>query len=143
MSHDVPAMPCIRCGDCADACPRRLQPQLLWQHARAGRGDRLVADGLDACVECGRCDAVCPSRLPLVTTFRAAKAGIAARTALLAQAAVSRARYEARGARLSRDAAERARRDEERKSAVATPDAVAAALARARAKRGAAPGDGT
>ena len=142
MAHDVSAMPCIRCGDCADACPRQLQPQLLWQHARGARADRLVDDGLDACIECGRCDAVCPSRLPLVATFRDAKAQIAARATLLAQAAVSRVRYEARGARLERDAAERARRDEERRSAVATPDAVAAALARARAKRGAAPGDG-
>lgn len=143
MSHDAPVLPCIRCGDCADACPRALQPQLLWQHARSGHADRLVADGLDTCVECGRCDAVCPSRLPLVATFRTAKAELAARAALLAQAAVSRARYEARGARLIRDAAERARRDEERKSAVATPDAVAAALARARAKRGTPPGGGT
>jgi len=135
-------MPCIRCGDCADACPRGLSPQLLWQHARAGRDDRLVADGLAACVECGRCDAVCPSGLPLVASFRAAKTEIAGRAALLAQAAVSRRRYEARGARLARDAAERARRDEERRDSVATPDAVAAALARARAKRAAAADDG-
>ena len=136
------AMPCIRCGDCADACPRRLSPQLLWQHALAARDDRLVADGLAACVECGRCDAVCPSGLPLMPTFRAAKTAIAERAALLAQAEVSRARYEARGARLQRDADERARRDAQRQDTVASPDAVAAALARARAKRAAAPDDG-
>ena len=143
MPHAVAALPCIRCGDCADACPRGLQPQLLWLHARGERHDRLVADGLDACVECGRCDSVCPSRLPLVAAFRDAKSAIAARAALMAQAAVSRARYDARGVRLQREADARARRDEVRKSAVATPDAVAAALARARAKRGPTPGGPT
>ena len=142
MPHDVPALACIRCGACADACPRGLLPQMLWLHALTGRDERLAADGLDRCIECGRCEDVCPSRLPLVPRFQAAKAQIAERSTRLAQADVSRARYEARGARLQREAAERTRRDAERKAAVATPDAVAAALARARAKRAAPPGEG-
>ena len=57
------------------------------------------------------------------------------RVALLARAAVSRERYAARLARLAREAEARAKLDAERRTTVATPDAVAAALARARARR--------
>ena len=60
------------------------------------------------------------------------------RAELLARAAVSRERYAARLARLARlarEAEDRAKLDEARRDTVATPDAVAAALARARARR--------
>ena len=57
------------------------------------------------------------------------------RAELLARAAVSRERYAARLARLAREAEHRAKLDEARRDTVATPDAVAAALARARARR--------
>ena len=57
------------------------------------------------------------------------------RAELLARAAVSRERYAARLAREAREAEDRAKLDEARRDTVATPDAVAAALARARARR--------
>ena len=57
------------------------------------------------------------------------------RAVLMARAAVSRERYVARLARLEREAQASAKLDAERKATVATPDAVAAALARARARR--------
>jgi electron transport complex protein RnfC len=136
----TPALPCIRCGDCADVCPPKLLPQQLLLHARGGRDDRLAAQGLWDCIECGCCDVACPSHIPLVSIFRDAKAAIAARERAAAAADAARTRYEARTARLQREAAERARRDAEREASVATPDAVAAALARARARRAAPPG---
>jgi electron transport complex protein RnfB len=65
------AQACINCGNCHPACPKDLQPQLLYWH----RYDptRAEEQRLDDCVECGRCDAVCPSELPLTNTFRATK----------------------------------------------------------------------
>lgn len=90
--------PCINCGDCSDACPRDLQPQLLhWFREDINRGKSLR---LDACIECRRCDAVCPSEIPLTPTFRIMKTR--EREADLAREAAQNAenRYEAREARL-------------------------------------------
>ena len=129
-------MPCIRCGDCADACPVRLLPQqLLWQ-ARAGRLDDARAQGLPDCIECGCCDLACPSHIPLTEIFRRAKGELVASDADVAAAAAAKARFEARQQRLAREAAEREARLAARKAA-ASPDAVAAALERARARKAA------
>ena len=57
------------------------------------------------------------------------------RAELLARAAVSRERYAARLARLARVAVDPAKLDEARRDTGATPHALAAALARARARR--------
>lgn len=130
-----PEMPCIRCGDCAPVCPARLLPQqLLWQ-VRADRLDRAVEQGLFDCIECGCCDLACPSHIPLTAAFRLGKDEQRARTVDAARAAAARERHESRQQRLERDAAERAQRDAERRRQSAAPDAVAAALERARAKR--------
>lgn len=132
-------MPCIRCGDCASACPSRLLPQqLLWQ-ARADRLDDAHAQGLFDCIECGCCDLVCPSHIPLTQQFRLAKSTLRARDAAAASAEAARQRFESRQQRLEREAAEREAKLAARKAA-ASPEAVAAALERARARRaGAAP----
>ncbi|WP_295363927.1 electron transport complex subunit RsxC [Arenimonas sp.] len=130
-------MPCIRCGDCASACPARLLPQqLLWQ-ARADRLDDAREQGLPDCIECGCCDLACPSHIPLTETFRRAKGALLARDADAADAAAAKARFEARQQRLEREAAEREARLAARKAAAASPEAVAAALERARARRAA------
>lgn len=139
--HDLRAtgdeMPCIRCGDCATACPVRLLPQqLLWQ-ARADRLDEARAQGLPDCIECGCCDLACPSHIPLTETFRRARGALLAAEADAAEAAAAKARFEARRQRLEREAAEREARLAARKAAAASPEAVAAALERARARRAA------
>lgn len=131
-----PEMPCIRCGDCAPVCPARLLPQqLLWQ-VRAERFDRAVDQGLFDCIECGCCDLACPSHIPLTAHFRHGKSEQRARGAEALRAEAARLRHESRQQRLEREAAERAARELARREAAASGDAVAAALERARARRG-------
>jgi electron transport complex protein RnfC len=131
-----PEMPCIRCGDCAPVCPARLLPQqLLWQ-VRAGRLDRAVDQGLFDCIECGCCDLACPSHIPLTAHFRHGKGERRVREAEAERADAARIRHESRQQRLEREAAERAARDAARRDAATSSDAVAAALERARARRG-------
>ena len=68
-----PELACIRCGFCADVCPSRLLPQLLYSQARAHRHSDLTKQGLADCIECGACAYVCPSNIPLVQYYVAAK----------------------------------------------------------------------
>ena len=128
-------MPCIRCGDCAAACPENLQPQLLLWDIRAGKLQHARDDGLLECSECGRCDAACPSHIPLLRQFRDAMTGIRERDAQALEANAARERFERRDARLEREAIERAERDVALTQQAASTDAVAAAIARAKAKR--------
>jgi Na+-translocating ferredoxin:NAD+ oxidoreductase subunit C len=62
---------CIRCGRCADVCPERLDPDLLFRLVERGMLSRANELGLGACTSCGACGYVCPSRLPLVAAFSA------------------------------------------------------------------------
>lgn len=128
-------MPCIRCGACIDVCPARVQPQQLVRQLRAGEFDLAETDGLFDCSECGRCDPVCPSRIPLLRTFQAGKDELRRRARRLAIADATRERHQSRQLRLQREAIEAAARQSERKAQVANPDAVAAALERAKARR--------
>lgn len=128
-------MPCIRCGDCAAACPENLQPQQLLVDLRAGKLMQAREHALLECSECGRCDAACPSRIPLLSQFRAAMATIHDRDTLLKEAHAARERFENRARRLEREALERAERDSALTQQAASTDAVAAAIARAKAKR--------
>ncbi|MFT3806679.1 electron transport complex subunit RsxC [Arenimonas sp.] len=135
LRDETQQLPCIRCGDCARDCPAQLQPQELFRHWRANNLDRAGNDGLFDCIECGCCDLVCPSHIPLTQRFREAKQEISAQRARTQRADDSRRRFEARNARLARDAAERAQRDADRSKRGASADAVAAAIERAKAKR--------
>lgn len=103
-----PAMPCIRCGACADACPVELLPQQLYWYGRVANWDRLADYHLADCVECGCCDFVCPSRIPLVQHFRASKSRLAALNRERQRADHARARFEARQLRMQREQQERA-----------------------------------
>ncbi len=130
-----PEMPCIRCGDCASACPARLLPQML---LRQVRGDDLAGaqdQGLFDCIECGCCDLVCPSHIPLTRQFRQAKFDLRVGAVEAERALEARDRHLARQQRLERESAERAERDQARRSPGAGADAVAAALERARTRR--------
>lgn len=130
-------LPCIRCGDCATACPSRLQPQLLHARLKASDGGDLagaVALGLAACIECGACDAVCPSAIPLTAGFVAARQAARLGQHQRAQAEAAKRRFEQRVERLQREADEAAQQQAQRVKRVS--GAAAAALAKARAKRG-------
>lgn len=69
-----PSLPCIRCGECAIACPAYLLPQEIYRQAVNGSRRGAQALGLKDCIECGCCDYVCPSQIPLTATFIAVKA---------------------------------------------------------------------
>ncbi len=146
-----PAMPCIRCGDCADVCPMTLQPQQLYWHARARDFDDLRRNGLFDCIECGACAYVCPSHIPLVGIYRHAKSAIRAADREQEQAEAARQRYAFRQARLERERRERDERRRRKKEALQTgardadkPDKKAeiqAAIARARERKRGGPRD--
>ncbi|HEX7080098.1 MAG TPA: electron transport complex subunit RsxC [Gammaproteobacteria bacterium] len=131
---------CIRCGDCASACPARLQPQELLVAAGAGDFARLEALGLDDCIECGCCDVVCPSHIVLTERFRAAKRAHAAHVRRLELSAESEERYRRRERRIE-DAESRARAAQEalkaklRADEAARREAIEAAVERARRRK--------
>jgi Na+-translocating ferredoxin:NAD+ oxidoreductase subunit C len=112
------AMPCIRCGECAEACPAQLLPQQLYWHARAGELDRLDEYHLFDCIECGCCDVACPSQLPLTQYFRFAKTELWARDRDRTRSDLARERFEARRARLDREQQARQRRLDEKARAI-------------------------
>ncbi len=66
--------PCIHCGECLSACPKKLNPTQMGLLA-AKREYDVMADrfSLGECFECGCCSYVCPSHIPLVQQFRVAK----------------------------------------------------------------------
>ncbi|KAB7623199.1 electron transport complex subunit RsxC [Alkalilimnicola sp. S0819] len=112
------ALPCIRCGACADACPVSLLPQQLYWHARAGDFDKTQEHELFDCIECGACAYVCPSQIPLVQYFRYAKSEIAEQERERKKADLARDRYEFRLERLEREKQEQAEKRRKKKEAL-------------------------
>jgi len=66
--------PCIRCGNCVDACPMGLVPATMGVLSERCVFEDLAARHVADCIECGSCAFVCPSRRPLVQLFRRGKA---------------------------------------------------------------------
>lgn len=99
--------PCIRCAECASACPMELLPQQLYWYSRADDSERLQQYRLPDCIECGLCSAVCPSDIPLVQYFRHSKGVLKDEREKFNQTQLAKERYEARNARLKQEAEER------------------------------------
>jgi electron transport complex protein RnfC len=78
LGSDQREMPCIRCGDCIEACPASLLPQELLVAVRVGNAAELATLGVTECIECGACDYVCPSHIPLTRHFIRGKAALVA-----------------------------------------------------------------
>ncbi|HCZ9259645.1 TPA: electron transport complex subunit RsxC [Vibrio alginolyticus] len=135
-------MECIRCSQCAEACPASLLPQQLQWHAKAEEYDKLEELNLKDCIECGACAFVCPSEIPLVQYYRQAKAEIRTRTQEAESAERAKLRFEEKKARMEREKAERENRfkkaaDQRRKEMKSSggDDAIAAAIARVKAQK--------
>jgi len=103
-----PEMPCIRCGECAKACPADLQPFEMYWFSRAKIFGKAQEYNLFDCIECGCCAYVCPSHIPLVDYYRFAKSEIWAREVEKESADVARERYEFRLLREEREKQEKA-----------------------------------
>ncbi|WP_332068218.1 electron transport complex subunit RsxC [Denitratisoma oestradiolicum] len=103
-----PEMPCIRCGECAKACPADLQPFEMYWHSRARLFGKAQEYHLFDCIECGCCAYVCPSNIPLVDYYRFAKSEIWARETEKEAADAARERYEFRLLRDEREKQEKA-----------------------------------
>ncbi len=144
MAEPEAEQPCIRCSACADACPVSLLPQQLFWHSKAKELDKAQEYNLFDCIECGACAYVCPSEIPLVHYYRVAKAEIRVEQEEKQKSDKARERFESRAARLVRE--QEARDEKHRKAAEArksamqnkgndAQDKIAAALARAKAKK--------
>ncbi|MCO6412200.1 MAG: electron transport complex subunit RsxC [Thiogranum sp.] len=139
-----PALPCIRCGKCADVCPASLLPQQLYWYARARDFDKVQDYNLFDCIECGCCAHVCPSHIPLVQYYRFAKTEIWDLERERQKSDLARQRHEFRIERLEREKRElEARRAHARKTpdqagagdADAKKAEIAAALQRVKARK--------
>lgn len=137
---------CIRCSACADACPASLLPQQLFWYSKAKEYETAKQYDLFDCIECGACAYVCPSEIPLVHYYRKAKSDIRKQTVEKDQAEKARIRFEARKERLEKEKHEReekhrlaaeARKQATKKDSGGAKDKIAAALARAKAKKAA------
>ncbi|QSX38852.1 electron transport complex subunit RsxC [Shewanella sedimentimangrovi] len=143
LGPDLDEKACIRCGECAQACPALLLPQQLFWHAKAGEYDKAESFNLRDCIECGCCSYVCPSDIPLVEYYRVAKAALRQDAEEKRQAERAKVRFEARLQRLEEEKQARevkAREAAEKRQAAMTgqeKDAVAEALARIQAKKAA------
>lgn len=107
LPEPAPEQPCIRCGSCAEVCPADLLPQQLYWYAKHSDLDRARQYHLMDCIECGACAWVCPSNIPLVQYYRYAKSELRNQIAEQQKADRARARFEARQARLEKEAAEK------------------------------------
>jgi electron transport complex protein RnfC len=126
-----PALACIRCGTCAEACPMSLLPQQLYWHARAKELDRVQDYNLFDCIECGCCALVCPSHIPLVQYYRYAKTESWTREQEKRKAEHARQRHEAKEARLARLERERKAKLRQKKEALAKKPAAKKAAPKA------------
>src|SRR5690554_292338 len=118
-----PEQPCIRCSQCAEACPMELLPQQLFWYSKASEFEKAEHLNLFDCIECGACSYVCPSSIPLVQYYRYAKDEIRKQRAEQLKSDHARVRFEARQAWLEREQQEKELRRKERAKAAAEAQA--------------------
>nr|WP_283106577.1 electron transport complex subunit RsxC [Shewanella submarina] len=141
MSVDAKELSCIRCTECAQACPASLLPQQLYWHSKSGDYDKASDYNLRDCIECGCCSYVCPSDIPLVEYFRVAKSAIRNANEEKLKSERAKQRFEAKQSRLEEEKRQReakAKEAAERRQSNMSggeKDAIAAALARVQAKK--------
>jgi electron transport complex protein RnfC len=131
------AMPCIRCGACAEVCPINLLPQQLYWYAKAKNFQKAQDYHLFDCIDCGCCAYVCPSHIPLVSYFRYAKAEIRASEREHKKADIARQRYKFHTFRLERNKKERVARVKKQKAVAekSKQATIRAAVERVKAKQ--------
>ncbi|UCE89933.1 MAG: electron transport complex subunit RsxC [Pseudomonadota bacterium] len=142
------AMPCIRCGQCAEVCPVRLLPQQMYWYAKAREFDKVQDYNLFDCIECGCCSYVCPAHIPLVQYYRYAKTEIWAKEKEKQKADAARERHEFHQYRQEREKQEKEERHRKKREqlkkargeggeskADAKQAAIEAATQRVKAKR--------
>jgi len=95
--------PCIRCGNCINACPCGLLPLEIAARAKNGDLQGAVDYGLTDCIACGSCSYVCPSHIPLVQFFAYAKGELIARQRHQQKAEATRKLAEIRIQRLQQE----------------------------------------
>ncbi|MDF1588959.1 MAG: electron transport complex subunit RsxC [Gammaproteobacteria bacterium] len=117
-------LPCIRCGECAAACPASLLPQQLYWYARDKDLEKTRQYNLFDCIECGCCSYVCPSKIPLVHYFRFAKTETMNQELEAAKSDQARIRHENRLARQQLEQQEKEERQRQRKLALAASQAA-------------------
>ncbi|WP_319379550.1 electron transport complex subunit RsxC [Thiomicrorhabdus sp.] len=111
-------MPCIRCGECMDACPVNLLPQQMYWHAQGHEYEKVEKLNIFDCIECGCCSYVCPSHIPLVQYYRHAKSEIKEIHAEQKAVELAKQRHEFKLARIEREKQEREERLRQKKEAV-------------------------
>ncbi len=147
LQEKQPIKECIRCSLCHQVCPVELLPQQIYWLAKSEQLDELPALNLNDCIECRACDYVCPSNIPLVDYFKFAKGKIKQQIQAKEKSDIAKKRFEQREARLNRIKIEREEKRRqaarEREKAIADKEkdpegkksAIAAALARVKAKK--------
>ncbi|MBO4384619.1 MAG: electron transport complex subunit RsxC [Clostridia bacterium] len=65
--------PCIRCGNCVNHCPMRLNPPAIAKAFNNKDGEALYRQRVNLCMECGACSFICPAHQPIVQRHKLAK----------------------------------------------------------------------
>ncbi|PIE42412.1 MAG: electron transport complex subunit RsxC [Gammaproteobacteria bacterium] len=111
-----PEQNCIRCGHCADVCPMDLLPQQLQFYGKKGKYEQAINNRLFDCIECGLCTYVCPSDIPLVQIFQHTKGEIINERKKKAASEHARIRFERRSQRAEAEKAARDKKAAERRA---------------------------
>ncbi len=121
IDNDSSVRECIRCGDCVSVCPASLLPQQLYWMIRSEQYHKADDLFLSACIECGACAYVCPSHIPLVHYYRHGKSALRAQRREQQLANDAKERFEWRQQRLQKQ-----KRDREANRLVSVTEPVAA-----------------